>query len=262
MSSNLEVKEVDFNGATLMATQLKEDDKIYVGVRWVCEGIGLTEKQRDRQVSNVQSDIVLSRGVKNLSLKFGGQVRNVIAIELDFLPLWLAKISITPKMQKENPFVVKNLVEYQLKAKDVLAQAFVKDNGLSNELQFMQGILDQMKRNELEQKQLKDNVENIKSYLVDSPDFKDVEREINKYARVNGMRQNDVRTMVYQKIEDMYGISVMQRAKNERKKLQEERVESGKKPYADSTLAQKVTGMDIIRKEKLEKSMLEILSGL
>lgn len=44
---------------------------------------------------------------------------------LDFLPLWLAKINITPTMKRENPELVDRLIEYQLKAKDVLAEAFL-----------------------------------------------------------------------------------------------------------------------------------------
>ncbi|QJI52343.1 antirepressor protein [Psychrobacillus phage Perkons] len=126
MMINLAVKEIEFNGSTLIAVQDDNSEKVYVGVAWVCEGIGLTEKQRDRQVENIQKDIVLKEGTKKLPLKYGGQVRNVQCIELDFLPLWLAKISITPKMQSESPEVVDQLVEYQLKAKEVLANAFVQ----------------------------------------------------------------------------------------------------------------------------------------
>jgi len=50
---------------------------------------------------------------------------------------WLAKISITPKMQKENKEVMNKLIEYQLKAKDVLAKAF-----LPNIETFIQDYLD------------------------------------------------------------------------------------------------------------------------
>lgn len=152
--NSLTVKEVDFNGVTLMATHLEEEDKIYVGVKWVCEGIGLSLGQFQSQTRKIQEDLVLSQGVANLQLPTKGGEQEVLCIELDFLPLWLAKISITPKMQKENPFVTKNLIEYQLKAKDVLAQAFVKDNGLSDELKFLDGLLNKMKRNELNQKKL------------------------------------------------------------------------------------------------------------
>ena len=78
---------------------------------------------RDRKI---KKDLVLSQGGLNLTLPTNGGEQDISCIELDYLPLWLAKISITPKMQKENPIVTTKLVNYQLKAKDVLANAFIK----------------------------------------------------------------------------------------------------------------------------------------
>jgi phage antirepressor YoqD-like protein len=66
-----------------------------------------------------------------LPLKIEGQVRNALAIELDYLPLWLAKISITPKMRENMPDVAKKLKNYQLNAKDALAKAFIKPHEIS-----------------------------------------------------------------------------------------------------------------------------------
>ncbi|MGK4040869.1 phage antirepressor KilAC domain-containing protein [Heyndrickxia oleronia] len=122
---NLAVKEVEFNGDTLIAAQDIATEKIYVGVRWVCEGIGLTRGQLNNEVKKVQEDIVLGELARNLVLDTGYGLKEVLCIELDGLPLWLAKISITPKMQKESPETVKKLVTYQIKAKDVLANAFI-----------------------------------------------------------------------------------------------------------------------------------------
>lgn len=48
-----------------------------------------------------------------------------VAIKLDFVPLWLAKISITPTMESDNPELADRLEQYQLRAKDVLAAAFL-----------------------------------------------------------------------------------------------------------------------------------------
>jgi len=135
MENSLIVKEVDFNGDTLLAVKENESNKIYVSVSYVCNGIGLTENQKDRQVKNIQLDIVLQNGSKMLPVKFDAQVRNVLCIELDYLPLWLAKISITPKMKKENPDVVDKLINYQLKAKDVLAKAFLPENQIDTIIQ-------------------------------------------------------------------------------------------------------------------------------
>lgn len=44
---------------------------------------------------------------------------------MDYVPLWLAKIAITPRMECETPELAARLEQYQLKAKDVLAAAFL-----------------------------------------------------------------------------------------------------------------------------------------
>ncbi|PLR99601.1 phage antirepressor KilAC domain-containing protein [Bacillus sp. T33-2] len=125
MNHNLAVKEVNFNGDTLIAAQDKTTEKVYVGVRWVCEGLQLTRGQLNNEVKKVQEDIVLKKLARNLVLDTGYGFKEVLCIELEGLPIWLAKISITPKMLKESSHTVDKLVEYQLKAKEVLANAFI-----------------------------------------------------------------------------------------------------------------------------------------
>ena len=120
----LQVKDVEFNGAVLKAVQ-DVNKTIWVGVRWVCEGIGFREDKTDNERKKLSKDIVLSRGVKFYSLPTNRGNQDVLCLQLDYLPLWLAKISITPTMQRNNPEVVERLVEYQIKAKDVLAAAFL-----------------------------------------------------------------------------------------------------------------------------------------
>lgn len=123
--NNLAVKEVSFNGDILMAAQDRTTEKVYVGVSWICNGIGLNKNQKDRQVKNVQEDLVLKQGCVKYDAGVFDANNETICIELNFLPLWLAKISITPTMQKDSPDAVSKLVEYQIKAKDVLANAFI-----------------------------------------------------------------------------------------------------------------------------------------
>lgn len=139
--NTLVAKEVEFLGDSLLVVKDETNNKIYTGVGYVCKGIGFSKGQKDRQLLNIQDDMVLNRGC----LKFEAGVidpnNEVLAIELDYLPIWLAKISITPKMKDQNPKLVERLVEYQLKAKDVLAKAFIHNEqanpytGLSKELQ-------------------------------------------------------------------------------------------------------------------------------
>ena len=125
--NGLIIKDIQFNGSTLRAAQDAENI-IWVGVRWVCQGLGLSEAKIDYERKKIQKDLVLNQGVKFYPLGSGNSDTPVLCLKLDFLPLWLAKISITPTMKRENPQLVGNLIEYQLKAKDVLAAAFLNKN--------------------------------------------------------------------------------------------------------------------------------------
>ncbi|MCI9122202.1 MAG: hypothetical protein HFG00_11895 [Oscillibacter sp.] len=122
--NDLEIRRVPFMGAELMAAR-DNDGQIWAGVRWMCDGIGLSEGQRKRQVANIQTDTILSKGGSNLVLPTNGGLQEVLCLKLDFVPLWLAKISITPTMERETPELAERLEQYQLHAKDVLAAAFL-----------------------------------------------------------------------------------------------------------------------------------------
>lgn len=135
--NGLAVKDVNFNGAMLRAVQ-DMNNVIWVGVRWVCKGIGFSEDRADYERKKIQKDIVLNNGVKFYPIGNDRANSDVLCLMLDYLPLWLAKISITPKMQKESPELVEKLVEYQLSAKDVLAEAFL---GKKNEVSIPQNNL-------------------------------------------------------------------------------------------------------------------------
>lgn len=122
--NDLAVRTVDFMGNGLLAAK-DSDGIIWAGVNSFCRGIGLNKNERDRQVKNIQSDEVLKRGCVKFDAGFFEPNNETLALQLDYVPLWLAKISITPNMKENNPKLVDRLVKYQLKAKDVLAEAFL-----------------------------------------------------------------------------------------------------------------------------------------
>ena len=136
--NDLEIKKVPFMGTELIAAR-DNDGQIWAGVRWMCDGIGLSDGQIKNERLKIQKDKVLSQGGRNFVLNESGYGnREVLCLKLDFVPLWLAKISITPTMEQETPELADRLMEYQLKAKDVLAAAFLQENNYtwaSKELQ-------------------------------------------------------------------------------------------------------------------------------
>ena len=122
--NELEIKRVPFLGTELMAAR-DESGQIWAGVSYICNGIGLNKNEKDRQVKNVQADRVLKKGCVKFDAGVFDQNNQAVAIKLDFVPLWLAKISITPTMESDNPELADRLEQYQLRAKDVLAAAFL-----------------------------------------------------------------------------------------------------------------------------------------
>ena len=122
--NGLIIKDVEFNESTLRAAQ-DAAGKIWVGIRWMCQGIGFNEGKVKTERKKIQDDLVLSQGKKFLPLGNDNANSEVLCLDLDYIPLWLAKITITPTMQKENPDLVQKLITYQLKAKDILAEAFL-----------------------------------------------------------------------------------------------------------------------------------------
>ena len=129
MENELEIKRVPFMGTDLVAAR-DADGQIWAGVRWICAGIGLNENQSRHERKRIQEDNVLSKGGSNLTLPTNGGAQNVLCLKLDFVPLWLAKIAITPTMQAETPYLAERLEAYQLQAKDILAAAFLPVNSV------------------------------------------------------------------------------------------------------------------------------------
>lgn len=122
---DLIVKNVDVMGDSIKAAK-DAAGNIWVGVRWVCNALDMTEGQTKRQIMNIQKDMVFGEGGSNqIPLPTNSGIQEVFCIRNDFVPLWLAKIQITEKTREERPEFARKLMQYQLKAKDILADAFL-----------------------------------------------------------------------------------------------------------------------------------------
>lgn len=129
MENELEIKRVPFMGAELMAAR-DTDGQIWAGVKWICNGLGLSRGQANGEIVKVQNDEVLQEGCTKFHAGVFDPVHATIALKLDFIPLWLAKIAITPTMKEERPELAETLKQYQLQAKDILAAAFLPVNSV------------------------------------------------------------------------------------------------------------------------------------
>lgn len=125
--NNLIVKNVDMFGDTVMAA-MDKDGTIWAGVSYFCKALGMSDTQRDTQVEKIRSEKTLSKATRKFPGGVFGTTNEAYALRIDFVPLWLAKISITKRMEHEHPELADKLLQYQLKAKDILADAFLPNH--------------------------------------------------------------------------------------------------------------------------------------
>lgn len=118
------VKSVDVLGSLVTAVK-DEKDTIWVGINYFCQGLDMNKAQRDYQVEKINADKALNKGSRKFPAGVFNESHEMYALRLDFIPMWLAKITITKKMEQDHPELADKLLEYQLKAKDILAEAFM-----------------------------------------------------------------------------------------------------------------------------------------
>lgn len=130
-----------------------------------------------------------------------------------------------------------------------------------NSTDILSAMMLNNKRNELntylQQKQINDikgkleetekRINNI--YVIG--DRKQFTNEVNSVCRSTGMEQSRVYGLVYKQLLDDYGIDLPTRVENKKRKIQEERLNSGKKPLSPATLKQKATCLNIADEENL-----------
>lgn len=84
--NELEVKKVPFMGTELMAAR-DNDGQIWAGVRWMCDGIGLSRNQRDNQIEKIKVDKALNKGAGSFPLPTSGGNQKCLCLKLDYVPL-------------------------------------------------------------------------------------------------------------------------------------------------------------------------------
>ncbi|WP_440195680.1 phage antirepressor N-terminal domain-containing protein [Anaerocolumna jejuensis] len=124
--NQLEVRNVNFQGNSLLAIQDKKTGKVFTAINNVLRGLGFDEKQVEYQRSKWVEDKSILKG----TLKFSGTSlgmktgKEAWCIDIMKLPLALAKINITPKIQSEMPELAERLEIYQDRCADALAKEF------------------------------------------------------------------------------------------------------------------------------------------
>ena len=238
--NDLIIKEVNFSGDIIPVIK-DSDDVIWVCVRWICRGIGLSDGQTARQIQKIKEDLVLEEAHKYIGVQTASGTQRTLALKIDYLPLWLCKINATPSMRRESPQVVEKLLKYQLQAKDVLAAAFLNDNQQTMGIQSgeMGNLIleEQRKQTDMLEKfcnvimQSYSTLANVllnsknqeKSIVAKEENIeideyaewrKKVERDLGKAARKYSVKKKDVVSSICARIDKRYGICLAQRKKD------------------------------------------------
>lgn len=179
--NDLIVKEVEFNGEKLIG--IYKEGKIYIPLKKSCEFLGVNF---NGQHQRIRRDETLIKGVCKIHIPSEGGIQETLTLEISFLPLWLTGI----KAQQCKEEIRENLIEFKLKAKDALADAFFgkrvlpnkdeidfKEFDYENKLSLIKNILNQMKLDLVYEKtklEVKINTlsktgltDNMKGYVID-----------------------------------------------------------------------------------------------
>lgn len=100
----------------------------------------------------------------------------------------------------------------------------------------------------LEQKEKIDNM-----HLIG--DRKQFTNEVKSISRQTGEKHDIIYGLVYKELENKYGINLETRSKNRKQKIQDERLNSGKRPYSPSTLNGKAGKLVIADEEDLWREL-------
>nr|DAH73290.1 MAG TPA: BRO family protein [Caudoviricetes sp.] len=100
-------------------------------------------------------------------------------------------------------------------------------------------------------KDLKGVIEN----MVVIGDRKQFANEVNSVARATGESQSTVYSNTYKLLKDDYGIDLQARVRNRKEKIQNERLDQGKKPLSPASLKSKVNALVIADEENLWREL-------
>ena len=92
--------------------------------------------------------------------------------------------------------------------------------------------------------------------------IRDRQHAVVKYARNVSIHESEAWGKIYTLIGDQYGVNLAQIVSNRHKKINEERILAGKKPYKDSTLKTKYNKRMALEEKGLMQEAMNIIAGL
>src|SRR5699024_6613539 len=150
---DLIIKEVGFHSVKMVACK-DLDGEIHVSIRSICDGLGVDYQS---QLKRIKRDDILPEGVVKMTIPTNGGMQKVNMMNIEYLPFFLVGIKSSMCREEIKP----KLKDFKLKAKDVLANAFIKNRNKKDEKYLIQREAGKIVRNML--------TDTIKESVPDSP---------------------------------------------------------------------------------------------
>ena len=125
------IKVADFHGDKVEGVRIVVGGrpKVYVLLRRLCENLGVQFRSQVKKIPSWIEEFGESTITKMVTVAEDGKKREQLAIDLDFLPVFLMSI----KTKKVKPELREKLKAYKREAKDVLARYFIDGEEASQE---------------------------------------------------------------------------------------------------------------------------------
>ncbi|NME95329.1 hypothetical protein HF847_04890 [Clostridium cochlearium] len=146
--SSLLVKEVNFKDINMTACKTVEGN-VFVGIRSVCDSLGIAY---NGQMERINRDDILPEGVRKIRIPTSGGEQEINMLDIEYLPFFLTGIKSSMCREEVRP----KLLEFKLKAKDVLAEAFLNKPTCMEDIWIAQ--IQEMKNMRLQLQQTKQKV--------------------------------------------------------------------------------------------------------
>lgn len=116
--NNLIVKQVNYESISMTACKAM-DDKVFVGIKSISQSLGIDYSS---QLKRIDRDDLLPEGMIKMTIPTSSGEQEVNMLDIEYLPFFLTWI----KSSMVRPEIAPKIVEFKLKTKDALAEAFIK----------------------------------------------------------------------------------------------------------------------------------------
>ncbi|EJW20048.1 ORF6N domain-containing protein [Paenibacillus alvei] len=150
-----------------------------------------------------------------------------------------------------------------------IIDGYFRKRGTTPNVDELSPILQLMIKNELEQKALKRDVATLQNgldtlteNLTAVPDPAKVKDLINEYQRWTRLEYDQIYCSIYEIMLDQHGLDIPRRLNNERERIDVDYFERTGRHYAEKTLKQKVSGIDVMVRMGVLDKFHSILVGM